>query len=253
MGQIRFRSAPPAGGVLSEAVRFASRLAIRLSRRRPSRDRATTLCLATLLLAAGVSFAQQDGDETGELSLMTGAALGGMGTHASVAGSAGVSLTHFIMVAVDAGMMPAGSATLLSAGSSNISGSDLFTFGVALQVKVPIRRWEPYVLLEPAVLVNSYLTDGSTVLEAVTRRGERHSKFGLEGGAGVRYYIKPKWGVRAEYRYISSARNFSEIKMGVFYQLEGYSGFHVLRDLNRFSKYLRDGDRDRLLRETAQR
>jgi len=194
------------------------------------------LCLATLLLTAAASHAEQDNDETGEFSVTTGAAFGGMGTHPSVSGSAGTSLTRFSMVTVEAGMIPAGSATLLPVGAGNISGSDLFTFGVGLQARIPVSRWEPYVLLEPALLVNSYLAGGQTERGSVTRIGNRHSKFGLEGGAGLRYYVKAKWGVRAEYRYISSTKNFSEIQAGVFYQIEGYSAFHFRRDLNRALK-----------------
>jgi len=164
---------------------------------------------------------------------MAGTALGGIGTHPSVSGTAGVSVTRYAMVLADAGVIPVGSVTLLPAGPLPISGSDLFNFGVALQVRIPVHRWEPYVLLEPALLVNSYLAGEPTESGSIRYRGNRHSKFGLEGGAGVRYYVKPKWGVRVEYKYFSSTKNFSEIKAGVFYQVDTYTGFHFLQHFNR--------------------
>src|SRR5215469_378351 len=124
------------------------------------------------------------------------------------------------MVLVDGGVVPLGNITLLPTEALKISGSDPFTFGIALHVRVPVRRWEPYALLEPALLINSYRA-GILSESGIVFRGNRHSKFGLEGGAGLRYYVKPMWGVRAEYKYTSSSRNFNQIQVGVFYQVGG--------------------------------
>ena len=69
------------------------------------------------------------------------------------------------------------------------------------------------------MLVNSYRPEIPGASAAVAYQGNRHSKFGLEGGAGVRYYVAERWGIRVEYRYTSSAINFNRILGGVFYQL----------------------------------
>ena len=217
----------------SDVRRFVARLGNCQTEQVPCGNRTAKRFLAMLLVAVAAAFAQQEGGDVGEYSLMTGTTFGGMGTHPSLSGSAGISLGRYVMVSADAGVIPIGSATLLPAGPVAIKGSDLFTFGISLQARIPVRRWEPYVLLEPALLVNSYLAGEATDFGRIDYRGNRHSKFGLEGGVGVRYYIKSKWGVRAEYCYISSAANFSEIKAGLFYQVEGYSGFHFRRDLKR--------------------
>jgi opacity protein-like surface antigen len=145
------------------------------------------------------------------------------------------------MVSVDAGVIPIGSATLLPTGPLPVRGSDLFSFGISVQGRIPVNRWEPYILLEPSLLVNSYSIGERTGTGSVDWRGSRHSKFGLQGGAGTRYYIKSKWGVRAEYRYISCPRNFNEISVGIFYQFEGYSGFTFRRGWNRMN-HVRNSD-----------
>jgi opacity protein-like surface antigen len=176
---------------------------------------------------------------------MTGTAFGGIGTRPSVSGSAGISLSRFTIVSVDSGITPIGNATLLPSGPYPVKGSDLFDFGIAFQGRIPVKRWEPYILLDPSLLVNSYLAREPTESGRVDWRGNRHSRFGLQGGAGVRYYIKSKWGVRAEYRYISSVKDFSEIKAGVFYQVEGYSGFHFRNESNRLIKHLTDRNQRR--------
>jgi opacity protein-like surface antigen len=240
-----------AGGNSSALTRFASRLGIYRIWRVPLPNRTTALVLASLLFVTVASSAPNDSDDTGEFALLTGAAFGGLGTHPSVSGSAGVAITRFAMVLVDAGAIPVGNATLLPTGPLIISGSTLFNFGVTLQARIPVNRWEPYVLLEPALLVNSYLAGDPAGSAAIHYQGNRHSKFGLEGGAGTRYYVKRNWGVRAEFRYVSSAKNFSEIQAGVFYQVEGYSEFHFRRNIRRLLAHLSDGNQDLGLRQTS--
>jgi len=179
------------------------------------------VCLAVAALSASLAYSQESSD-AGEFSALAGAAFGGIGGHASVEGTAGVPLSRFAMVLVDGGIIPLGGITLLPTGAPKISGSDLFTFGIAVQVRIPVkRRWEPYALLEPALLINSYRATQLSE-SGITFRGNRHSKFGLESGAGLRYYVRPTWGVRAEYKYTSSSINFNQIQVGVFYQVGSY-------------------------------
>lgn len=249
MGQPPALSPCEAGRNSSGLTRFASRLGIYRTWLVPlPPNRTVALGLAAVLFVAVASCAPYDSDDTGEFTLMTGAAFGGLGTHPSVSGSAGVSLTRFAMVLVDAATIPVGNTTLLPTGAITISGSNLFSFGITLQGRIPVNRWEPYVLLEPALLVNSYLAGEPAAFAAIQYRGNRHSKFGLEGGAGTRYYVRPKWGIRAEVRYVSSAKNFSEINAGVFYQVEGYSDFNFRRNIRSHLTHLSDGNQDLGLR-----
>ena len=165
--------------------------------------------IAFIVLAAGPLFAEEGGNGTGEFPNFTGMAFGGADAHRTVGGSAGIWLSRYTMALLEASVIPMGSATLLPRGPVKIRGSDLFNFNFVLQARVGVERWEPYCVLWTAVLMNS---------AAVAYQGNRHSKFGLEGEAGVRYYVAERWGVRVEYRYTSSAIDFNRILGGVFDQ-----------------------------------
>jgi opacity protein-like surface antigen len=194
-----------------------------MARVRPVSSRAVkpaAVCLAVFALSGALAFPQESSSDALEFSALAGSTFGAIDGHPSVTGTAGISLSRFAMVLVDGGVVPLGNITLLPTEALKISGSDPFTFGIAVHVRVPVRRWEPYALLEPALLINSYRAAILSQSGIVFRN--RHSKFGLESGAGLRYYVKPKWGVRAEYKYTSSSRNFNQIQAGVFYQVEGY-------------------------------
>jgi len=176
----------------------------------------------------------QDDRGGGEVSALSGVAVGGLGTHAVLGGGAGTNISRYIMALAEASVIPLNNQTLLPTGAVSVRGSDLFDFNVALQVQIPLkRRWDPYGLFGMAVLMNPYTAGILGPAGRVAYVGERHSKFGLEYGAGCRYYIRDKWGVRAEYRYTSSTRNFNRVLGGVFYRVEGVSLFTLLPALRR--------------------
>ena len=176
--------------------------------------------IAVIVLAAGPLFAEEGGNGTGEFSAFTGTAFGGTDAHPAVGGSAGIWLSRYTMALPEASVIRLGGATLLPRGPVKIRGSDLFDFNFALQARVGVERWEPYGVLGTAVLMNSYRAEIPGPSATVAYQGNRHSKFGLEGGAGVRYYVAERWGIRVEYRYTSSAINFNRILGGVFDQLQ---------------------------------
>lgn len=41
----------------------------------------------------------------------------------------------------------------------------------------------------------------------------------FQTGAGLRYYVGDKWGIRPELKVIISSRTFTAVSMGVFYVL----------------------------------
>lgn len=169
----------------------------------------------------------------GEVFAMTGVAAGGLGTRAVVTGGAAANISRYILALAEASVIPLNNRTLLPPGAVSVRGSDLFDFNVAMQVQVPIKRWAPYVLIGTAVLMNPYTAGFATPAGTTAYVGERHSKFGLEYGAGGRYYVRDRWGVRAEYRYTSSSRNFNRVLGGVFYRFEGVSVFTLLPAMGR--------------------
>ena len=176
--------------------------------------------IAFIVLAAGPLFAEEGGNGTGEFPNFTGMAFGGADAHRTVGGSAGIWLSRYTMALLEASVIPMGSATLLPRGPVKIRGSDLFNFNFVLQARVGVERWEPCGVLGTGVLMNSYRTEIPGASAAVAYQDNRHSKFGLEGGAGVRYYVAERWGVRVEYRYTSSAIDFNRILGGVSDQLQ---------------------------------
>jgi opacity protein-like surface antigen len=191
------------------------------------------IALTAIAFAAAPVYGQVFFDGGGEVSAMGGVAFGGLGARPIVSGSAGADITRYAMVLAEAAMIPISSQTLLPANANTVRGSDLFDFNVALQGRIPIKRWEPYGMLGTAVLMNPYTAGFLGPNGTVVYVGERHSKFALEGGGGCRYYAGEKWGVRVEYRYTSSARNFNRIQGGLFYRLEGDSLFTFLPAIGR--------------------
>jgi opacity protein-like surface antigen len=169
----------------------------------------------------------------GEVYALSGVAAGGLGTRAVLGGGAGTNISRYIMALAEASIIPLNNQTLLPNGAVRVRGSDLFDFNVALQVQVPVKRWAPYGQVGAAVLMNPYTAGIPGRAGTVAYVGERHSKFGLEYGVGCRYYVRDSWGVRAEYRYTSSSRNFNRVLGGVFYRFENVSLFTMLPALGR--------------------
>ena len=191
------------------------------------------LALMALTLAAGPVRGQGLFGGGGEISAMSGAAFGSIGGHPIVAGSAGADVTRYVMVMGEAALIPFSNQTLLPAGAFSVRGSNLYDFNIAVQVRIPVKHWEPYGTLGTAVLMNPYTAGFLAPDGTVVYVGERHSKFGLQGGGGCRYYFGERWGVRVEYRYTSSARNFNRIVGGVFYRLDSDSLFTFLPAIGR--------------------
>jgi opacity protein-like surface antigen len=166
------------------------------------------------------AWAQLEDEGTGEFSLYSGLTFGPTGTHAAFAGSTGVSLSRYTVIAIEGGYSSLGNRTLAYHPGDQTRNSGLFDFDFALRIRVPVKqRWEPYAVLAPALLLNAYhkqvqLPDGT--LKFVS--GQNEVKFGFGSGGGVRYHMSENWGVLAEYRYTVSTRNFSRFLVGVFRQ-----------------------------------
>ena len=178
------------------------------------------ITVAALALGAWPLYGQERGESVGELSAMSGGTAGGLKTHPVVTGSAGISIRRYLMLLGETSVIPLSNWTLIPPAAVQVRGSDLFDFNIALQGRIPIKKWEPYGVFGMAVLMNPYTAGILTPSGAVAYVGERRSKFGLEWGAGCRYYVKDNWGIRTEYRYTSSTRNFNRVVGGIFYQFD---------------------------------
>ncbi len=178
-----------------------------------------------LIVGAGSLEAQWGTKDTGEVSAYGGVAFGTTGARPTVGGSTGISASRYAIALIETSYIPLEQRTLAYHPGVFATGSGLFDFAFTVDVRVPVKqRWEPYGILAPAYLFNSYSarvvrSDGTVVF----RRGLSDSKFGFETGAGVRYYARENWGFRAEYRYTITTRNFSRLQAGIFYQFESFN------------------------------
>lgn len=166
--------------------------------------------IAVIVLAAGPLFAEEGGNDTGEFPAFTGMALGGTGPHPAVGGSAGISLSRYTMALLEASVIPLGGATLLPRGPVKIRDSDLFDFNFALQARVPVRNCR----------IDQYVQGGNSgPVSRGSLLGQPPLQIWPGRGGGCAVLRRGEGGIRAEYRYTSSAINFNRILGGVFYQL----------------------------------
>jgi opacity protein-like surface antigen len=183
------------------------------------------LILVGLVISWPGAYAQPGEPGQGEFAIYTGLATGGIGTHPAVGASTGISLSRYVVGLFDASYSPLGSDNLRHYAGLVTTDSNLYDINLSVQVRVPVReRWEPYGILGTALLYNTYQARAVQPRGAESVSGHDGS-FGFETGGGVRYYFSDTWGVRGEYRYTFSTRNFSRLLGGVFYQFEGIMPF----------------------------
>jgi hypothetical protein len=183
------------------------------------------IAIAGLVLAAA-ALAQPGETDVGELAAYTGFAAGGLGTHPLVGGSGATALSRYLLAQVDASWVPLGRRTLRSYPGIATTQSNLYDFNCSVQIRVPVRkRWAPYAILGAGVLYNPYHIQALGSQGAIYLSSQSDTAFGFETGGGVRYYVANNWGVRGEYRYTISSRNFSRLVGGVFYQFNGPGSF----------------------------
>jgi len=190
------------------------------------------MLLLGLVISGSGAYPQPGESGQGEVAIYTGLAAGGVGTHPAVGASTGLSLSRYVTGLFDASYSPLGSDTLRYSSKLVAKTSRLYDINFSVQVRLPImERWEPYAMLGAAMLYNTYQAQ-AVQPGGATFVSRNDLKFGFETGGGVRYYHGESWGVRGEYRYTFSTRNFSRILGGVFYQFDGWMPF-TLRNRGR--------------------
>jgi Outer membrane protein beta-barrel domain len=170
-------------------------------------------------IAATGIWAQEAEPDVGEASVSTGLAFGGTQTNVLVGGAIGISLDRYLVLMVGASFIPMGNSTLVSYPGVVAHGSGLYDFDIPLQIRIPLRRkWEPYGIVAPVLIYNHYRRESFRPDGAATYFGASDVRGGAEIGGGVRYYLHEYWGLKSEYRYTITSRNFSLLSVGVFRQ-----------------------------------
>jgi opacity protein-like surface antigen len=186
------------------------------------RHRLLRVAALAFIVGGSTVMAQPGSPDAGEFSFHTGL-LAGLGTHASVGGSAGRAFSRYATLLIDTSYSPLSTRTLKSYPGVVLKTSRLYDFNAAVHVRVPLRGkdWEPYGILGSGLLFNTYEKQLATATGELYYEGKSACAFGFQTGGGVRYFLKPEWGLRAEYRYTVSSSNFSRIAVGIFYQFTG--------------------------------
>jgi hypothetical protein len=176
-------------------------------------------CVVGCVAANGDTLAD---DYIGEVGAYGGAGFGSFGPHGWVGATSGVEVSKYFVTLIDTSYMPLGSHTLPNYHLVT-SRSHLYDFNFTVQIQVPLKhkRWRPYALMAGALLFNTFRVETVRIDGVVIAHGENVSKFGFETGGGTRYFVGENWGVRGEYRYTITSRNFSRLLGGIFYQFDG--------------------------------
>lgn len=171
------------------------------------------------VVLASVAWGQRGEADVGEASVSTGIAFGATGTRAAVAGGMGISLDRYAVLLMECAFIPMGNNTYVIYPGVVTRSSGLYSFDAAFQIRVPLRsRWEPYGIIGPVLIYNHYRRQGIQPDGMEYYFGASDVRGGALTGGGVRYYWRPDWGFKGEYRYTISSRNFSSILIGVFRQ-----------------------------------
>jgi opacity protein-like surface antigen len=124
------------------------------------------------------------------------------------------------MFGAELGFTSLGSEGFRTPAGSQISHSRLYDFNGHVHVRIPVPR---YRYLEPYIVIGAGLLHSSAERIVTTAGGNSvedssDNDFAFQIGAGLRYFIGEKWGVRPEWKFYASDRNFSKLSVGVFYQ-----------------------------------
>jgi hypothetical protein len=182
-----------------------------------------------LLVSPPVARGQSDETEVGEVAAFGGGTFGLGGAQPAVGASSGTALSRYGLGLIEVAYSPLKNDTLRRRTGPPVEGSNLFDFNWSFHIRVPVReRWAPYGILGGGLLFNAFRavvlppgpTDPST--GEPTRPGGatfavHEFNFGFHTGGGLRYYIRPDWGIRPEFKVIVSNRTYTRFTVGIFY------------------------------------
>jgi Outer membrane protein beta-barrel domain len=176
-----------------------------------------TLAVLILGLAVAPLFGQSAEEDVGEVDGFAGGALGA-GSRGVVGAGAGVALSRHGVAVLEGMYMPLGREILWRRSDiQRPQDSYLLNLGLSFQIRFPVGdRWAPYGIIGSGLLYNAYRAPAGTagrLTDMQDFKGEFHT------GAGLRYYVGDKWGIRPEVRVIISSRTFTAVSVGVFYVL----------------------------------
>lgn len=142
--------------------------------------------------------------------------MAGPGSHPTVGLSLASPVSRHVVPVVDLGFTPLGNRAFRPDFASRVNRSNLFELTGGAHLRWPISSaFAPYLTVGAGLLhTSSDVVVGQNM--GTMREGDNHFAFSL--GAGARYYMSRKWGVRPELKFYSSKRDFGRLSIGFFYQ-----------------------------------
>jgi opacity protein-like surface antigen len=178
-----------------------------------------TRALALLLICAAALLAQPGETDIGEVGGHLGGVFG-IGTHPNGGLLFMTAVSRYALFGAELGFSPLGAESLRQPGTpfTGIQRSRLYAFNGTTHVRIPLSdHWEPYIPIGAGLLHSVFERHTSFGPDATSER-ESNNDFAFHIGAGVRYFVTPKFGIRPEFRYYVTDRNFSRLTVGLFYQ-----------------------------------
>jgi opacity protein-like surface antigen len=168
-------------------------------------------------LPLGLLFAQSAETDVGEIAGYAGG-VAGIGSHPAGGVTFTTALSRYTLFGAELGFASLGSEGFHSPAGSVFSRSRLYDFNGHVNVRIPFRsHWAPYIVLGAGLLHSTAERAVSTASGSSIEKTSDND-FAFHIGAGLRYYVTDKWGIRPEWKYYASDRNFSKLAVGVFYQ-----------------------------------
>jgi opacity protein-like surface antigen len=155
--------------------------------------------------------------DIGEIAAYAGG-VAGIGSHPAGGITFMTALSKYTMFGAELGFASLGEEGYRTSSGSLLSRSRLYDFNGHVHVRIPVRdHFAPYIVIGAGLLHST----AERVVTAPTGNAVdsfTNNDFAFQIGAGLRYFITDNWGVRPEWKYYASERNFSKLSFGVFYQ-----------------------------------
>jgi len=181
------------------------------------------ICVAVIsciLMAGAVGYGQDlargQVEATGQLGLV-----GGIGTHASVAGSVGAAYTERIFFQGELSYIPLGGGSVNLLGVESEGSAKAINFNAGAQFLFPrSAAIAPYAGIGLGILRST--ASASTTFGGQTFGSDTSSTdFYVNLGGGVRYYMSDRWGIKPEFMLFAGSETYIRVGAGVFFQFGG--------------------------------
>jgi opacity protein-like surface antigen len=181
---------------------------------------AAIACIVAVASGYGQSLEKGQLEATGQVGIVTD-----IGTHASLAGSAGGALTDRVFAYGELGWIPLGGANATSTGGPgggfdfNSKGRIWTLMGGAQYQIAETHSFVPYAG-GALGLVRQSQSVTETIGGTTTRLSVSNNNLYVGLGGGARYFVNESWGFKPEFMVFAGDNTFLRFGIGLFFQLK---------------------------------